>query len=176
MKERRGKIDAGAHGMTDPKDKCTGCGITSKHVRWRGDMNAFEEKLLRGYEMEKSRYQRILGLARKLSDALRSKRPVAEIVAILNDKNRILHEIESIDRSIASDKERYRLDGEKHRAVAALIDDLSSLVAQILALERENEVLYSTAGRSHKNRRDDSGLSFDRVVAKYAGGNAGEQG
>ncbi len=133
-----------------------------------------EPGLLGCYRKEKIRYLKILELANSLRDALKDGRTMPEIISILNRKNMIMKEIESIEQSMEEEKKDYRWSGKKTGDVAQIIDQLSVIVERILAVERENEILFSTAGQSlNLNRRQD--ISPDFVLSVYANSITGER-
>ncbi len=132
-------------------------------------MQEYEDILLRSYEQERVCYLRILELSEAQREALRTRRPMSEVITILEDKNRIMHEIEEIEQSTGGEKRRYRMNGgARPAAVAAAIDDLSALVERILAVERENEDLFNAAGSSMHRAGGVARVPGEYVVSRYS--------
>ncbi len=125
-------------------------------MRGRGsikiDYSLMEEHLYSTYLTEKELYIEVLILARKLRDALKSNKPISEVVSILKKKKELMERIDSLEAVIEDEKGKYRNRTMHSDRVAGLIDDLSGLIEEILAVERENEVLFTTSSsRGLKN-------------------------
>lgn len=107
-----------------------------------GDM---EERLYRTYSAEKELYMEVLFLARKLRDALKSSKPISDVVNTLRKKKEVMDRIDSLETVIEKEKGEYK-ELKLHSAkLTGIIDELSKLIEEILAVERENEVLLTTA-------------------------------
>ncbi|MBN1164713.1 MAG: hypothetical protein JXB45_09050 [Candidatus Krumholzibacteriota bacterium] len=132
-----------------------------------------ELQLLHGYLEERDCYLEILGLARDLRDILKNDHSAQEILSNLRSKNRLMQRIDAIDKSIDDEKRRYHRNIGKNREVAKIIDELSSLVETILVVERENEILFSTAGYK-MSKSPETGVTADFVRALYTVNSTGE--
>ena len=130
-------------------------------------MRDFKDTLVKSYEREKICYKQILKLAEELHAVLSERRPVSEIIPILKNKNRLMREIESIEELIVEEKQLYRDVPARPAAVAGIIDEISSLIEKVLAVERKNEILFSTGGRSASRSREVANLAPEAVMAKY---------
>lgn len=126
-----------------------------------------DDLLLGGYNREKSCYMKILDLAEELREALKSGSTMQEVISILRRKNLIMEEIDSIERTIEEEKKNFRLCNWKPAAVSGMIGELSSLVERILVLERENEVLFSSA-RHSLERQPVDGAGRDYACRRYS--------
>ncbi|GEM_PF-3143756 len=130
-------------------------------------MRDFKDTLAKSYEREKRCYKQILKLAEELHAVLSERRPVSEIIPILKNKNRLMREIESIEELIVEEKKLYRDVPARPADVARIIDEISSLIEKVLAVERKNEILFSTGGRSVSRSREVANLAPEAVMAKY---------
>ncbi|OQX84924.1 MAG: hypothetical protein B6D63_03495 [Candidatus Latescibacteria bacterium 4484_7] len=124
----------------------------------------YDETLLQGYVQEKNLYVEVFVLAKKLRDALKGGEPIGEIVDILEKKNLAMKRIEAIEKMMEKEKKKYRDSTGKSERVAETIDELSGLIEEILAVERENEVLFTTSSLRGIN---DKHYSREFVVARY---------
>ncbi len=129
--------------------------------------------LLGSYGREKSCYMKILGLAEQLGEALKSGGTMQEVISILRRKNSLMEEIDSIERTIEEEKKNFKLCGWKPAEVSGMIGELSSLVERILVLERENEVLFSSA-RRNVNHQPEDGAGRDYACRRYSRAVSGE--
>ena len=60
-------------------------------------------------------------------------------------KKEIMDRIDSLESVIEEEKIEYRSGASDPGRISGLIEDLSSLIEEILAVERENEVLFTTS-------------------------------
>jgi len=105
----------------------------------------FEDDICRVYSAEKELYIEVLFLARKLHDVLKRNSSLSEVIELLRRKKELMERIDDLEKSISEQKERYRGSTAGSARIAQAIDELSKLVEEILAIERENELLFATA-------------------------------
>jgi len=105
----------------------------------------FEDDICRVYSAEKELYIEVLFLARKLHDVLKKNSTLSEVIDLLRRKKELMERIDALENSINDQKKRYRNSTSSSTRVAEAIDELSKLVEEILAIERENELLFATA-------------------------------
>jgi len=128
--------------------------------------------LFLGYVKEKENYIEVLRLARKQREMLNSG-SITGVISILKDKREILRRIDQIEQTIEKEKSEYSNKDERPRDTAAIIEEVSNIVEEILAVERENEVLFSTNRYSSKKRENETPVSARFAIASYARGIAG---
>jgi len=126
-----------------------------------------EERLYLAYSTEKELYIEVLLLARKLRDALKTNKPMSEVVGILRKKKEIMDRIDSLENVIEEEKIDYRNGASDPGRISGLIEDLSSLIEEILAVERENEVLFTTSS-SRGLKRTAPCYTPELAVSMYA--------
>lgn len=123
--------------------------------------------LIKGYREEKENYVKILKLAQKQRKMLIKGR-MDEVIDILNDKKEILRDIERIEEVIENEKKGYVDSYDKCGDTANLIREISRVVEEILSVERENEIIFSTGCRAGGSGIDDNAaVPAELVMASY---------
>jgi len=133
----------------------------------------FEDDICRAYSAEKELYMEVLFLARKLHDLLKKNSPMSEVIELLRKKKELMERIDYLESSISDQKEMYRSSTAGSDRIAQAIDELSKLVEEILAIERENELLFATAN----TRSSFSGSAIytpEIAVSRYMADSRGE--
>jgi flagellar biosynthesis/type III secretory pathway chaperone len=128
------------------------------------------EKLIRGYLREIDCYKGILELSEKLRTAFKQGRPLEDIVRILNKKKKIMEDVDKIERWMEEEKKSYRLADHKSEDVVTVIGQLSGLIGKILEVERENEILFNSGGRSKNHAGNVVAESPVYALARYSRG------
>jgi flagellar biosynthesis/type III secretory pathway chaperone len=118
------------------------------------------DRVLDVYEAQRKNYERILATVTKEREALMDRRPLSEVMSLLRLKERLIRDVERLDRTIRRDKQAYRAHlgdvGARGSARAGeLIGSMKQLLEKILAIETENETIVSSYG-AHP---DDAGAS-----------------
>ena len=113
-------------------------------------MDAVLDRLLRAYGRELELYEEIAELARESVRLARTQAPLPALNAVNERKQQCLREIDDVERSIALDKERWRLEGRAHlraRELDGLLSRLGASIEATLRHERETDRwILSAAG------------------------------
>lgn len=126
------------------------------------------EKLIRGYRREIECYKDILELSEKLRTAFKQGQPLEEIVRILDKKKKIMEDVDKIEGWMEEEKKNYQVADHKPEDVVTVIDQLSGLIGEILEVERENEILFNSAGKQRNQSGNVVTESPVYALARYS--------
>ncbi len=125
-------------------------------------------RLIEVYQCELALYREIRERVTRQRELIEAGCAYSEINAELARKRDLLMEVESLEQGIRRDRElwrvnRHRLDGRSAKILMELLAEVTALVEEILAEERENEVML-TSRRRHGLRPV---MSARRAAASY---------
>ncbi|MCD6378834.1 hypothetical protein J7M07_00120 [bacterium] len=89
------------------------------------------------------------------------------MINILKNKREILRRIDRIEQTIEEEKRVYSGSDERPEETVAIIEEVSGIVEEILAVERENEILFSTNRYSSKNCKTETPVPMRFALAGY---------
>ncbi|MBN2169887.1 MAG: hypothetical protein JW819_01045 [Candidatus Krumholzibacteriota bacterium] len=115
-------------------------------------MQATLQRLIDVYRREREIYGRIRAEVSQHRQLIEAGRPYREINEALTAKRDLLGEIERLEAGVRREQElwrrhRHALDGREATTLMRLLAEVTALVEEILAAERENEVLLTSRRR-----------------------------
>jgi len=131
-------------------------------------MQATMQRLIDVYRREREIYGRIRDEVAGHRQLIEAGRPYREINEALAAKRDLLAEIERLETGVRREQElwrrhRHALDGRDATALMRLLAEVTTLVEEILAAERENEILLTSRRRLGPRPV----VSRDRALASY---------